>query len=151
MRRKDREIQGKEAIEDVIRKSVVCRLAMSDENRPYVVPLCFGYENNTLYFHTAPEGKKIEILKRNQKVCFEFDTGTAVVRGTQACKWAMKYQSVIGFGDASFIEDDESKRRALDIIMKQYASGTFSFLEEPLRRATVIRVQIESMTGKKSD
>ena len=107
MRRKDKEINSTAAIEDVVRKSLVCRIALSDENRPYVVPLCFGYKDNTLYFHSSPEGRKIEILTKNNDVCFEFDVDHEVVQDNKACKWSMKYRSVIGFGKASFVENLE--------------------------------------------
>jgi nitroimidazol reductase NimA-like FMN-containing flavoprotein (pyridoxamine 5'-phosphate oxidase superfamily) len=114
------------------------------------VPLCFGYEEVFLYFHAAHEGKKIEIIKKNNCVCFEFDANAELVEEQQACDWGMKYQSVIGFGTAVFIDDVEEKRRALDIIMRQYSNRSFSFPEHALAGTTVIRVAIESMTGKQS-
>ena len=67
MRRKEKEIVEKSEIEAVISKASVCRLGMAEEGMPYVVPLCFGYENNTLYFHSAKEGKKVDILKKNNR------------------------------------------------------------------------------------
>ena len=150
MRRKDKEITDKSEIEAIICQSLVCRLAMADGDRPYVVPLCFGYKDNTLYFHSAGEGQKIQILKRNNRICFEFDGNLEVRAGKGACDWGMQYRSVIGFGSASFIEDDDEKRRALDVIMAQYADGPFEYSEKNFKKALVIKVEIESMTGKKS-
>jgi nitroimidazol reductase NimA-like FMN-containing flavoprotein (pyridoxamine 5'-phosphate oxidase superfamily) len=150
MRRKENEITDKVDMEAIIRKSTVCRLALSHDNLPYIVPLCFGYEENLLYFHTAREGEKLEILKKNQNVCFEFDIDHEVVKGEKACKWGMKYRSVIGFGTGSVIRDPESKRHALDIIMRQYSEGPFAFQEAALERTVVIKVEIARMTGKKS-
>jgi nitroimidazol reductase NimA-like FMN-containing flavoprotein (pyridoxamine 5'-phosphate oxidase superfamily) len=62
----------------------------------------------------------------------------------------MKYRSVIGFGTASFIGDPESKRHALDLIMRHYSEGSFEFPEEVLEKTVVIKVEITRMTGKKS-
>ncbi len=73
MRKKDKEIKERSVIESVIRKSLVCRIAMSDGNNPYIVPMCFGYRDNVLFFHTGKIGKKIEILSLNNRICFEFD------------------------------------------------------------------------------
>jgi nitroimidazol reductase NimA-like FMN-containing flavoprotein (pyridoxamine 5'-phosphate oxidase superfamily) len=73
LRRADKEITDRDEIESIIRKSLVCRLGLTDNARLYIVPLCFGYTDNRLYFHSATEGRKIEILKRNNEVCFEFD------------------------------------------------------------------------------
>ena len=151
MRRSDKEVTDKKAIEDIILRSNVCKLAMCEENMPYIVPLCFGFKNNTLYFHSAPKGKKIEILKKNPNVCFEFEILTQVVKSEQACKWGMKYRSVIGFGKAGFIDDDDLKRQAFDIIMNQYADGPFIYEEASLKSTVIIKVDIYSMTGKQSE
>jgi hypothetical protein len=81
MRRKDKEISDIALIEDIITKARVCRLALYDNARPYIVPLCFGYKDNILYFHSAPEGKKLSLLRNNNRVCFEFDTDHELVTG----------------------------------------------------------------------
>jgi len=151
MRRSEKEITDRKAIEDIILRSKVCKLAMCEENRPYIVPLCFGFKNNTLYFHSAPKGKKIEILKKNPNVCFEFEIFTQIIKSAKACKWGMRYKSVIGFGKAGFITDDDLKRQAFDIIMNQYADGSFIYEDALLKSVVVINVEIQSMTGKQSE
>jgi len=151
LRRKDKEITDKNEIESIIRKSLVCRLGLADDGSPYIVPLCFGYKDNSLYFHSAKEGRKIEILKRNNAVCFEFDVDLKIESGKDACAWGMKYRSVIGYGTATLIEDPEEKRKALDVIMAQYANGAFEYSEKVFGKALVIKVEIESMTGKKAN
>jgi nitroimidazol reductase NimA-like FMN-containing flavoprotein (pyridoxamine 5'-phosphate oxidase superfamily) len=148
MRRKDQEITDIASIEDIIRKGQVCRLALSENERPYIIPLCFGYKEKTLYFHTACEGKKLEILRKNDNVCFGIDIDQELVKGKKACNCSMKYRSVIGFGKAELIEDIESKRRALNIIMQNYFEGFFKYPEESIQNTVVIKVEIESMTGK---
>ena len=150
MRRSDKEITDKSAIEAIIRESLVCRVALSDGAHPYVVPLCFGYQDNALYFHAAPEGRKIDMIRGNSSVCFEFDANTEIVTGEMACNWGMRYQSVIGFGKAILVDSMEEKRKALDIIMSQYSSQAFSFPEDVVRHVAVIKVEIESITGKQS-
>ncbi|MHC4243849.1 MAG: pyridoxamine 5'-phosphate oxidase family protein, partial [Planctomycetota bacterium] len=149
MRRKDQEITDIATIEDIIRKGQVCRLALSENGRPYIVPLCFGYKDNTLYFHSACEGKKLDILRKNNNVCFEIDIDQELVKGKKACNCSMKYRSVIGFGKAELIEDIESKRKAFNIIMQNYLKGFFKYSEESIKNTVIIRVEIESMTGKK--
>ena len=150
MRKKEKEINEKAAIEAIIKKSLVCRLALSDNNSPYIVPLCFGYKDRVLYFHSSQKGKKIDIIKRNPKVCFEFDTDTEIVKAEDACHWSMRYRSIIGFGRAVLLEDTEEKRKALKIIMGQYSDRIFQFDDAILKKMGVIKVEIESMTGKQS-
>ena len=150
MRRKDKEINSREEIETVIRRAKVCRLAMIDENEPYIVPLNFGYANNHLYFHSAPEGRKIDILRRNSRICFEFDIDHQVVTGAKACKWGFGFQSVIGTGEAFFIDELAAKKKALDVIMRQYTEKTFEYDEQVVKKIVVFGVAIESVSGKRS-
>ena len=56
MRRKDREITGRENIEPILRACKTCRVAMTAEGMPYVIPLNFGYtwdESGLTLFSTA--------------------------------------------------------------------------------------------------
>ncbi len=150
MRRKEKEITNIKDIESIIRKSLVCRLAMMDEHEPYIVPLSFGYRDNTLYFHSAKKGKKLDVLKKNNQVCCEFDIDVKIEKADKACKWGIEYKSVIGFGKASFIKDLESKRKALDIIMKHYSDKSFTYSETDLKKVAIIKVELQNVTGKQS-
>ena len=150
MRRKEKEITDKIALESIIIRSSVCRLAMSEENRPYIVPLSFGYKDDTLYFHSALEGRKLDILRKNNNVCFEFDIDHEIVEADDACEWTMKFQSVIGVGKGSIIEDFESKRKALNIIMQHYSRNSYEYPDKTVKKIVIIKVEIEHMTGKKS-
>lgn len=153
MRRKDREIEDRAELESIIGAAMVCRLAMSENDRPYVVPLCFGYKDGNLYFHSAEEGKKLEVLRANNLVCFEMDIDHELVRANSPCESEMKYRSVVGFGRASFVSEVEEKRIALDIITRHYseenAEGTFEYPEQKIAKTVIIKVKIESLTGKK--
>lgn len=150
MRRSEKEIKEKAEIEAIIREAVVCRLAMSEDDRPYIVPLNFGYKDNTLFFHGAKEGKKTDILKKNPNVSFEFDIGVKTVEAEDACFWGMEFKSVIGFGKAFFIEDEKEKEKALAVIMGQYSDRLYTFDEKFIRATAVIKVEIRSMTGKRA-
>lgn len=150
MRGKEKEITARSEIEDVIHRSIVCRIGMSDDDMPYVVPLCFGYQDNAIYVHGSLKGKKAEILRKNPNVCFEFDIDAEIVEAETACEWGMRYQSVIGFGRASFLEESDEKRRALDVIMNQYSDRPFRFPDEAINGTAVIRIEIASMTGKRA-
>jgi len=151
MRKKEKEITEVSAIEAIIKKSLVCRLALSDDNSPYIVPLCFGYRDRVLYFHGSLKGKKIDIIRKNKNICFEFDINTEILKAEDACHWSMKYKSVIGFGKAVLLEDLDEKRKAFNIIMSQYSDRTFQFNDATLKGTVVIKVEIESMTGKQSE
>lgn len=150
MRRNDKEITDTEVIDDIINRSTVCRMALSETNRPYLVPVCFGYRNRTLYVHSAREGKKIDILRKNNNVCVEFDVDHELVKADIACAWGMKYRSVVCSGTASFVDDDREKREALDVIMEHYSTGSFEYNDKELADMIIIKIEIKSITGKQS-
>lgn len=151
MRRRELEISERHEIEAIIAEAIVCRLAMCDGDRPYLVPLSFGYRDNTLYFHCAMEGKKLAILADNPNVCFEMDVDVEVKRADTPCGFGMTYRSVIGSGTASIIDDPVEKARALDVIVRHYSASPDTYPEALLEIMKVIRVEIECLTGKKSE
>jgi nitroimidazol reductase NimA-like FMN-containing flavoprotein (pyridoxamine 5'-phosphate oxidase superfamily) len=151
MRRAEKEIKNRAEIDLIINKANCCRIALVDGVYPYIVPVNFAVSNNHLYFHSAKEGKKIDILRKNNQVCFEIDIEGEIVKGEKACSWGIKYVSVIGFGRAFFIEDNTEKKNALDILMKKYAGrGGFSYTDDELDKIIIIDVKIEQITGKQS-
>jgi hypothetical protein len=87
MRRRDKEIKDPKILESILRKAAVCRLGLSEKNTPYIVPLNFGYRANCLYFHPAGEGRKINILKKNNRVCFEAELEVELIQAEKACDW----------------------------------------------------------------
>ncbi|MEZ4526828.1 MAG: pyridoxamine 5'-phosphate oxidase family protein [Desulfobacterales bacterium] len=152
MNRKDKEIQKQSEIFCIIENAAVCRLGIFGEEYPYIVPLCFGYEDNALYFHSANKGKKIDLLKKNPKVCFEMDMDHEVKILSKTCAWGMRYQSVVGFGECEFLESDEEKRHGLDVIVRHYSPDVSSdYTDTALNHTAVFRVHIRSMSGKRSE
>lgn len=150
MRRSEREITVREVIDVIIRQCLVCRLGLSDGEEPYIVPLCFGYDGEALYFHSASDGRKIDILRKNSRVCFEFDIPEGMREAEEGCRWGIKYRSVIGFGTAEIVDDQEDKKKALGIIMAQYSGRKYVFPEDAVARTAVIKVAIARITGKQA-
>lgn len=150
MRRKDREIMNQAEIEAVLKKAFVCHLGLADGDQPYVVPMNYGYEDGHVYLHGADEGKKIDILKKNDKVCFEMELfqSEIIKGGDQPCDWGTAFRSVIGFGTAKLLENVEEKTRALNVILKAHDDRSFTFPEEMLKMTAVIDITIREMTGK---
>ncbi len=150
MRKREQEIRDKESIEQVINKAQTCRLGLCDGEKPYVVPLCFGYEGGLVYVHSAREGRKLDILKANPKVCVEFEGDVEIVKAARPCDWSVTFKSVIADGTASFITDGAAKAEALNIIMKKYAGETYDYPKETLEQTAILRIALDAVTGKKS-
>jgi nitroimidazol reductase NimA-like FMN-containing flavoprotein (pyridoxamine 5'-phosphate oxidase superfamily) len=156
MRRTDRELTDDLEKIGIIGKSKVCRLGLSENGVPYIVPLNFGYEYAggvlSLYFHSAPAGKKIGILKQKGTVCFEVDGGHEIIEGVDvACRYGYAYESVIGFGEVEFITDKAEKIRALNVLM-QHQTGKdmeFAYEDPQLEGVAVFKLAVSSFTGKR--
>ena len=154
MRRKDREVKGREGIEGILDQCKTCHVAMSDDGSPYVIPLSYGYRfpnDNSLelYFHSAHEGKKIDILKKNNKVCFEMSREGEPLFANDPCNSGYYYASVIGFGEVIFIDDPEEKCEALSIMFKHQSGREVKFTPEQAAAVCVFKIISSEFTGKR--
>lgn len=152
MRRKDREITNTEEILEIINKCKVCRIGMIDEGKPYIVPLNFGYSYNggdfELYFHSALKGRKFEVIRKNPTVCIEMDCNHQLVEEEVPCKNGYLYASIIGEGEAVFIEDIAAKKVALNAMMKHIVGKEFEFEDKMTESVAVFKVKLTSMSAK---
>jgi uncharacterized protein len=143
------EISDPPRLEPIIRSANVCRIGLSGSDGPYVVPMNFGYRDGGVYLHSSPKGRKIEMIRRDNRVCFQVDAGSELVEADSACSWGMRFKSVIGFGEAEILEDIEEKRAALDIIMDHHsARAPHDYDPGHLEKVAVIKVRLREATGR---
>lgn len=148
---KKRDLSFKPELEAIISKCQVCSLGMVDENgEAYVLPMNFGYANDYIYFHSARNGRKIDILQNNPKVCVSFSTDHQLrwVNEEVACSWGMKYRSVLAYGSMEFIDEYKAKEEALKIIMSNYSEREFSFNAPAVKDVMVYRMKVEKLHGR---
>lgn len=149
MRRSEREIKDLQEIEDIIEKADVCRIALSDKDVPYIVTMNFGFRkgaNPCLFFHCAKEGKKIEMIKRNNLACFQFDIDHLLVKTDIECNCGMQYRSVVGTGRISFVTEREQKIEALEYLMHHYVGGqNHRFEDKNLEGTYVLRLDMDEI------
>lgn len=141
----------KQAIEALISECDTCYVGMADtDGTPYVIPMNFGYEDNVIYLHSAPEGRSISILGRNPKVCLTFCSNMRLAYQNEqvACSYRIKGASVIAEGRVVFEEDFDGKVKALDIIMRQYTERPFTYGAPAVRNVKIWKVAIESVCRK---
>ena len=153
MRRKDREVTDVGQIRAILDACKTCHLAMVDHGQPYVIPLNYGYSLEdgvlTLFFHSAKEGRKIDILRENASVCFEMcNEGDLLFSANPPCETVCCFASVHGFGQAQFIEDAAEKCAALSVLMKHQAQADIVFTPEQVERVCVFQVVSDNFTGK---
>jgi nitroimidazol reductase NimA-like FMN-containing flavoprotein (pyridoxamine 5'-phosphate oxidase superfamily) len=151
MRRHDKEITDRREIDAIIRSAVVCRIALARSDEPYVVPVSFGYDGESLFIHTAKGGRKIEFFEANRRICFEVENNVSLKTDDgDACTWTFEFESVIGYGRITELETAGDKARGLNQIMLHYSGREWDIDLTATATTRVWRIEIESLTGKRS-
>lgn len=144
-------ITEKIEIEDIINQCDVCFVGITEaDGTPYVFPMNFGYSNGEIILHSAPEGKHLNLLALNNKICATFCSERKLVyqHPDVACSYSMLAKSVICKGSVTFIDDLNEKMEALNITMKNYTDRSFKYSKPALINVKVWRVKVEEMTAK---
>ena len=151
MRRSLKEITDPLIIGQLLKKASVCHLGLSDHGQPYIVPMNYGYADKSFYLHCATEGRKLDILSENSRVCVEVVVEYALQSADTPCEWTTHFTSVIGFGTAKIISDPIEKEAALNILMKAYTGKSLhDFSEQAMKRVCLIRVDTDDLRAKSS-
>ena len=153
MRKADREIKSRDEIIEIIKRCDVCRLVFSNGEQPYIVPLNFGVEVDDkkiiLYFHSALEGTKVDIMKREMKATFEMDTKHELQYYEEKGYCTMSYESVIGKGKIRILPENE-KMKALKTLMAQYHKDKEAYFNPvAIPRTLVYSLEVEEITAKR--
>jgi len=148
MRRKDREIKIDE-VQEILENGEYGVLASTSENGyPYTVPLNYAYHNNKIYIHSADQGQKLENFKNDAKVSFCVVDQTEVL----PAEFSTNYRSVIAFGEAKFVDNEELKKEALVRLIKKYSSEHIKpgmeYINKAIGVTTVVEISIKHITGK---
>lgn len=152
MTRREREVTDINEIIKILDESKVLHLGMVDGDEPYVVPMNYGYtlENGklTIWLHGAKRGRKLDVMRANPKVFFEMECGITPFEGEIACKYGITYASVMGKGIAEIVEDIETKKYALSILMKTQTGKDFEFEDKMAAVVSIIRIDVSEFTAK---
>lgn len=150
MRRIEKAVTNPAELEQILWQGKVCQLAIAAEPTPYLVPLSYGYREEVLYFHSAAEGYKIELLKNNPLVSFSVFIDLGIVEAEEACHWGVRFRSVTGRGRVEFVVDPKQKEDALQLLMAQYSDKEFELPPAAVAETTIFKLIIEQMVGKQS-
>lgn len=153
MRKSDREIKSKEEIIDIIKRCDVIRLAFNNGDYPYILPLNFGFEVKNdiviFYLHSALEGTKVDIMKKDNRASFEMDTKHELQYYEEKGYCTMSYESIIGRGRIRILPEDE-KMNALKKLMGHYHKSEDTYFNPAaISRTLVYSLEVEEMTAKR--
>ena len=152
MRRSEKAVTDPGELYRIIDSCEFCRIGMINSGIPYIVPVCFVRSGHGLFFHSAQEGLKNDLLRKNPTVCFEMEWNVAMIRSDNPCRWGVRYESIIGTGHTVFVDDSMEKEQVLAAMMRKYGSNgeTYLFEKAAIDATCIIRIDILSLTGKRS-
>jgi nitroimidazol reductase NimA-like FMN-containing flavoprotein (pyridoxamine 5'-phosphate oxidase superfamily) len=151
MRREDKRIIDRQEVDQIISGTDVCRIAFADNNTPYIVPVSFGYDGENIFIHTAKAGRKIDFIKKNNTICFEFEADVNTIDDKNIpCKWTTAYKSVIGYGSMIELTGFADQERAINQIMLHYSGKKWEFNQDMLKGVKLWKIEIDSISGKQS-
>ena len=152
MTKRERQVTDPDQIRHILDTAKVLHLGMAVDNEPYVVPMSYGYTMEegklVIYLHSATQGKKLDMLRKNPNVFFEIDCDLMPFEGVLPCQYGMVYSSVMGKGIATIVEDVEEKKHAMTVLMKTQTGKDFSFNDKLVSIVAVIRIDVEEYTAK---
>ena len=153
MRRKDRQVTDIGEICTLLDMCKTCYVGMADKGEPYVVPLSYGYTMEdgtlTLYFHSAREGRKMDIWRRERQVCFAISCEGPLHTAPTPCGYGYAYFSVIGRGKVTFIQDAADKCHALEILFRHQTGQEAIFTVQQVEPVCVYKIICGDFTAKK--
>jgi hypothetical protein len=130
------------------------RLATCDAGgQPYITPLNYVYRAGKIYFHCKQDGRKLDNIAVNCRVCFEVShTEKAVFSGDPPCTCATRYFSVLAFGTARVIADAAEKAAVLNLLVAKFAAGKpyQPVDEQAAAQCAVVEIVIDEITGKRN-
>ena len=154
MKKNDKSVKDMDEIKNIVSQCQVVKVAMCEDNTPYLVPLIYGYEFNEdeliLYCHCSNEGKKLDILDKNPNVFIEIDNEHNIIEGNTPCECGFEYFSIMSTGKVEFIHDIYDKIHGLNKIMEHYTSKvTSDFKNEVLNKMFLMKITCNNLTARK--
>jgi len=143
-------IDDRDEINNIIKLCKTCFLAMSENDFPYVLPMNFALDKDSVILHSAQSGRIWETLKRNNNVCINWTLGEELAwQNVQVgCSYRVKSKSVLVEGKAEMIDDFDEKTRLLKLLMNQYSDREFKFSKPSVENVGIIKVKIEKLSAK---
>jgi nitroimidazol reductase NimA-like FMN-containing flavoprotein (pyridoxamine 5'-phosphate oxidase superfamily) len=148
MRRSEKEVTDRKEIDAVINGAMVCRVGLVDGDEAYIVPMNFGYSEGCLWFHCALEGRKMRLIERTGKACFEIDIDEGLVLDKDAYRCSNNFRCVMGTGRIGIVTSAEERAKGVEVLMRHYHPGEYVVTDKCMGKTAVIKLEIESISCK---
>ena len=144
------EITDRDEINKIIQSCKTCFLAISDNNKPYVLPMNFSLDGDTVILHSAQSGRMWDGIKTNPNVCINWTLGEELAWQNErvGCSYRVRSKSVVVEGVVEFVDDYEEKYRLLKTFMSQYSEREFKFNPPAVKNVGILKVHIQKISAK---
>lgn len=141
-------------IAKIMEKAQIMHLGLCNETQAYVVPLNFGFEIEDkeiiIYFHSAKQGRKCDMIKKNNQCAVEMTSFFELKKGEKACQWSAFHESIMLEGIVTLIESLDERKKAMDLIMGKYGfKGKPIYDDKYLNAMNVYCIRVKSISGKR--
>jgi nitroimidazol reductase NimA-like FMN-containing flavoprotein (pyridoxamine 5'-phosphate oxidase superfamily) len=158
LRRHDR-AQNDAWIREFLHAGAWGALATVDDGQPFINTNLYAYDEDAhaVYLHTARAGRTRSNVERVGSICFSVSEMGRVLPDEIALEFSVEYAGVTVFGECVVVEQDDEKRRALQLLLNKYAPHLEPDRDyrpanqEELDRTSVLRIDIDSWSGKKNE
>ncbi|HDR50650.1 MAG TPA: pyridoxamine 5'-phosphate oxidase family protein [Mariniphaga anaerophila] len=143
-------IENRDKIDEIITSCKTCYVAMSENDRPYVLPMNFALDGDVVILHSAQSGRMWETVKKNSHVCINWTQGEELAWQDErsGCSYRVKSKSVLVEGAVEFVDNYDEKERCLHLLMAQYSDRKFKFNAPAVKNVGIIKVRIEKISAK---
>ena len=147
-----RAVYDRDRVYEILDEGLVCHVGFVVGGQPYVIPTGYGRADDRLYVHGSAASRMLKSLSHSLDVCLTITLIDGLVLARSAFHHSMNYRSVVVFGNARLIEDEQEKREALRVITDHIVPGRWKDVREPtvqeLRATHVLSLEISEASAK---
>lgn len=169
MRRKDREMDKSFAYSIIDKAEFGTLATINDDGSPYCIPISTARNGDSIYFHSAKLGTKIDNIIRDSRVCMSFvgdvhvpeelnDNSQTIddkesIKKSLNTRFTTEFESAVVFGKINIVNDKEEKIMGLRLITEKYCPKDMPYFDTAIdisyNVTYVLRLDVETVTGKR--
>ena len=142
----------RDSVNAILDEGFVCHVGFVVNGQPFVIPTGYARANDKLYIHGSQASRMLRTLSQGVDVCVTVTLVDGLVLARSAFHHSMNYRSVVVFGRATQVEDQQEKLAALFALSEHFVKGRWNDVREPteaeLKATTVLSLQLKEASAK---
>ncbi len=113
---------------------------------PHLVSMNYGHHDGCIYLHSGLSGSKVTAWTATPQVSFTVVSNTELVTGATACRWSMRFRSLVGQGRIERVTDPAECLLGLDALMRHYGSEVNTYDSRVMEQTAIWRLTVEQIS-----